>query len=203
MNFVQLARDRVYFLNPAENTVHVYKDNVTYFEDAGDYYVSNDTILYYNQLNKGPVKIIAVNALFKKAIYVGKFYKEEHSYFIILVAASISLVILVVLVLIKKRTKNQLKLDEVERRLLEHLFKSKDQMINTNDLNDLLDCATKSQENQRRIRYVILNQINQKLESHLQIKNAIERTPSEEDKRIFNYHLKRGIEKKIESILSK
>lgn len=201
-NFVQLARDRVYFLNPSENTVHVYKDNVTYFEDAGDYYVSNDTILYYNQLNKGPVKIIAVNTLFKKATYVGKFYEEEHSYFIILVAASISLVILLVLLLMKKRTKNQLKLDEVERRLLENLYKSKDQMINTNDLNDLLDCANKSQENQRRIRYVILNQINQKLESHLQIKNAIERTPSEEDKRIFNYHLKRGIEEKIESILS-
>ena len=89
----------------------------------------------------------------------------------------------------------------METRLLTHLFQANDHMISTLDLNELLDCSTKSQENQRRIRYLILNQLNQKLENHLNIKNAIERTPSEEDKRIFNYHLKLGIESKIQSII--
>jgi hypothetical protein len=200
-HFVQLERDKVYFLNPEENTIHVYSDNTTYFEDAGYHYVSQDTIIYYSAQNKGNLRLIPVNNLLKKSKFVGKFYSESTSintYFLILAFLCLGIFMLM---LLRKKRKKSIKLDDLEYKLLTHLLQSKGQTISTIDLNELLDCATKSQENQRRIRYLILNQINQKLENHFNIKNAIERTPSEDDKRIFNYHLKRGIEAIIEKAI--
>lgn len=200
-HFVQLERDRVYFLNPLANTIHVYADNTSYFEEAGNHYVSHDTVVYYNPHNKGNLRIIAVNSLLKKSKYVGQFYDVSSITFPFYVYVLILCFIIATVLLVRKKREKSFKLDEVETRLLTHLFQANDHMISTLDLNELLDCSTKSQENQRRIRYLILNQLNQKLENHLNIKNAIERTPSEEDKRIFNYHLKHGIGGKIQSLI--
>jgi hypothetical protein len=65
----------------------------------------------------------------------------------------------------------------------------------------LLDCDTKSQESQRRIRFMVIKQINEKIEMHLGIQECIERIPSEEDKRLTNYRLKSGTEKKIKELV--
>lgn len=200
-HFVQLERDRVYFLNPLANTIHVYADNTSYFEEAGNHYVSHDTVMYYNPLNKGNLRIIAVNSLLKKSTYVGEFYDDSTSSFPNYAYAFILCILIAIVFLVRKKRKKSFKLDEVETKLLTYLLQANKHTISTLDLNDLLDCSTKSQENQRRIRYLILNQLNQKLENQLSIKNAIERTPSEEDRRIFNYHLKPGIESKIQSII--
>lgn len=200
-HFVQLERDRVYFLNPLANTIHVYADNTSYFEEAGNHYVSHDTVMYYNPLNKGNLRIIAVNSLLKKSTYVGEFYDDSTSSFPNYAYAFILCILIAIVFLVRKKRKKSFKLDEVETKLLTYLLKANNHTISTLDLNDLLDCSTKSQENQRRIRYVILNQLNQKLEAHLNIKNSIDRSPSEEDKRIFNYHLKPGIEGKIQSLV--
>ncbi|MEY2940391.1 MAG: hypothetical protein RJA67_76 [Bacteroidota bacterium] len=200
-HFVQLERDRVYFLNPLANTIHVYADNTSYFEEAGNHYVSHDTVMYYNPQNKGNLRIIAVNNLLKKSTYVGEFYDDSTSSFPNYAYVLILCILIAIIFLVRKKREKSFKLDEVETKLLTYLFHANNHTISTLDLNELLDCSTKSQENQRRIRYLILNQLNQKLENHLNIKNAIERTPSEEDKRIFNYHLKLGIESKIQSII--
>lgn len=199
--FVQLERDKVYFLNPSENSVYVYSDNTTYFEDAGYHYVSKDTIMYYNAQNKGNIRLIAVNSLIKKSKFVGKFYTESRSTNLYFWIFGILFLSITILFLLRRNRNKPIKLDELEYKLLTHLLQSKGQIISTIDLNELLDCSTKSQENQRRIRHIILTQINQKIENHLNIKNAIERTPSEEDKRIFNYHLKQGIDDAIKSAI--
>lgn len=197
-HFVQLERDKVYFLNPEENTIHVYSDNTTYFEDAGYHYISQDTVIYYSAQNNGNLRLIPVNSLLKKSKFVGRFYSESTSTNTYLLILAFLFLGVFILILIRKKRKKSIKLDDLEHKLLAHLLQSKGQIISTIDLNELLDCSTKSQENQRRIRYLILNQINQKIENHFNINNAIERTPSEEDKRIFNYHLKPGIEGIIE-----
>lgn len=200
-HFVQLERDRVYFLNPNENTIHVYSDNTTYFEEAGYYYVSNDTVIYFNLYNKGIHRIIAVNSLLKKSKYIGQFYNASTAIIPYYAYILTPFLIISTFLFFRKKRKKTFKLDEVENKLLTHLLQANNHTISTLDLNDILDCSTKSQENQRRIRHLILNQLNQKLEDQLSIKNAIERTPSEEDRRIYNYHLKPGIESKIQTII--
>lgn len=104
----------------------------------------------------------------------------------------------------QSQSRNRKKLSwlcDPERKLLDHLLQHRDQNITTIDLNELLNCAKKSQESQRRIRHLVINRINFHLEFRFKIKNAIERSPSEEDKRMFNYHLKPGIEDQIKSLL--
>jgi hypothetical protein len=73
--------------------------------------------------------------------------------------------------------------------------------IPTNELNEILECDTKSQENQRRIRFMTIKQVNEKLDFYYNIKNAIERSASTEDKRLVTYRLKKGVKEKIKAIL--
>jgi hypothetical protein len=68
-------------------------------------------------------------------------------------------------------------------------------------LNEILECGNKSQENQRRIRFMTIKQVNEKLAYYYNIKNAIERSAYTEDKRLINYRLKKGVKEKIKAIL--
>jgi hypothetical protein len=89
----------------------------------------------------------------------------------------------------------------LERKLLKALLAAGENYIPTNELNDILECGTKSQENQRRIRFMTIKQVNEKLAYYYNIKNAIERLASTEDKRLINYRLKKGVKEKIKAIL--
>lgn len=199
-HFVQLAGDKVYFINPIENSIHVFQDNSMYFEAGSNHFVSNDSIIYYKFGSSGPFQIIPVNSLLKKATYVGKFYEPNNTLWYIGIAIFLAAGI-ITLVIIQWRKKRQPKFNEIELKLLTFLVTSKGKLITTYDINDLLECSHKSQESQRRIRHLIINQINTKLDYNYQIKNAIERIPSEEDKRIVNYQLNIDTIEKIQKIV--
>jgi hypothetical protein len=89
----------------------------------------------------------------------------------------------------------------MELKLLNALIEAGQSSISTNELNDILDCSHKSQENQRRIRFMIIKQVNEKLAFYYNIKHAIERTASTEDKRLVSYRLKKGAKDKIKAML--
>ncbi len=200
-HFIQLGNDKVYFINPIENTIHLFQDNTTYFESGSEYFISNDSILYFKNGLNGVQQIIAVNALLKKSTFVGPFYAENHTNRNLLLIGIVFSALLLFIIL-KWRKKHQPKFEETELKVLRFLIASKGKMVTTYDINDLLECSNKSQESQRRIRHIVINQINTKLEYNHQIKNAIVRIPSEEDKRIIHYQLSPGMEDKIERILS-
>jgi len=200
-HFVQFGRDKVYLINPIENKVFVYQDNATYFEEGNHYFIKNDTIFYTKPQNlNSPLFIIPVNELLKKSTYVGEFYSKDFTFEIILIILLISISLSVIL-FIKWKKKKHKTLDETEKKVLNYFLKSSNKSITTIDLNEILDCTHKSQESQRRARHITINQINDFLEQEFQIQQAIERIPSEDDKRIIHYQLKKGIEQKIEKIL--
>jgi hypothetical protein len=200
-HFIQMARDRIYIIDPVQNEVYLYKDNATYFEaGGGEYYLSGDTIKYYHFMNRGPLSVIAVNALLKKAELVGKFYEADYTNYYL--GASILLILAAGAYWIyQRKRKLQPTFDSLERKLLKALMDSGDNFIPTNELNEILECDTKSQENQRRIRFMTIKQVNEKLAFYYNIKNAIERTASTEDKRLITYRLKKGVKEKIKAIL--
>jgi hypothetical protein len=199
-HFVHLARDRAYIIDPAKNEVYQYLDNSTYFEANGDFFVSGDTIKYFHFAHRGPLSIIPVNELLKKSTYIGRFYEPDYSLYYL---GGVGLLILIGIfywVYTRKR-KIEPSFDDLERKLLKALIDSGDNYIPTNELNEILECASKSQENQRRIRFMTIKQVNEKLAFYYNIKNAIERTASTEDKRLITYRLKKGVREKIKAIL--
>jgi len=199
-HFVQLANDKVYFIDPIKNSIHVFQDNATYFEDGSNYFISNDSIIYFKNASEGPFQIIPVNSLLKKASYIGKFYAPNNTLWYIGIAIFLAAGI-ITFGIIQWRKNRQPKFNEIELKLLTFLVTSKGKLVTTYDINDLLECSHKSQESQRRIRHLIINQINTKLDYNYQIKNAIERIPSEEDKRIVNYQLNIDTIEKIQKIV--
>lgn len=198
--FVHLARDRAYIIDPEKNEVYQYKDNAIYFESGGEHYVSGDTIKYFHFTHRGPLSIIPVNELLKKSTYIGRFYEPDYSPYYLGGAGLLILIGVFYWVYTKKR-KIEPSFDALERKLLKALIESGENYIPTNELNEILDCANKSQENQRRIRFMTIKQVNEKLAFYYNIKNAIERTASTEDKRLITYRLKKGVKEKIKAIL--
>lgn len=199
-HFIQLAGDRLYIIDPAKNEVYLYKDNGKYFEPGGKHYVSQDTIKYYHFAHRGPISIIPVLDLLKKSSYIGPFYVQDYTTYYLIGLLLLGLGGITFLIYQRKR-KLKPNFDPLERKLLKALLASGENYIPTNDLNEILDCGTKSPENQRRIRFMTIKQVNEKLAFYCNIKNAIERSASTEDKRLVTYRLKRGIQEKIKTIL--
>ncbi len=199
-HFVQLATDRLYIIDPAKNEVYMYKDNATYFESSGNHFVNGDTIKYYHFQHRGPLTSIPVLALLNKSTYEGPFYLTDYSPYYYGFAALVSIMVIIMFIYKTKR-KLEPSFDAMERKLLNALIVAGESSISTNELNDILDCSQKSQENQRRIRFMIIKQVNEKLAFYYNIKNAIERTASTEDKRLITYRLKKGVKDKIKAIL--
>jgi hypothetical protein len=69
--------------------------------------------------------------------------------------------------------------------------------INTEQINDLLELADKSTDNQRKIRHEFIKTLNLKLKMMYNFDNSIERNQSNTDKRIFNYQLNEEIIEKL------
>jgi DNA-binding response OmpR family regulator len=141
-----------------------------------------------------------VNALLKKASYFGTFYEKDYSAYYFGAIACL-LLGLGAWLFIRNRSTKEIRLEAAEIKLLKRLLEEQNRPVSTQELNKLLDCDTKSQESQRRIRFMMIKQINEKIELHLDIHDCIERIPSEEDKRLTNYRLKQGTEKKIKDLV--
>lgn len=199
-HFVHMARDRIYIIDPIKNEIYLYKDNGSYFEGGGNHYISDDTIKYYRYADRGPLYIIPVNSLLKKSTYLGKFYQIDYTkYYVGGIIACITLAL--GFWIYRKKRKLEPSFDSLERKLLKALLDAGENSLATNELNDILECGNKSQENQRRIRFLTIKQVNEKLDFYYNIKNAIERNASTEDKRLITYRLKLGVKEKIKSLL--
>ncbi|MEN9959033.1 MAG: hypothetical protein RLZZ474_1277, partial [Bacteroidota bacterium] len=198
-HFVQMARDRIYIIDPIKNEIYEYKDNSTYFESGGSHFISGDTVKYYHYEHRGPLSIIPIKALLKKSTYLGKFYEVDYTNYYL--GGIIALIFLAIGYWIyQKKSKLEPTFDNLERKLLKALLDAGENYLATNELNDILECESKSQENQRRIRFMTIKQVNEKLAFYYNINNAIERTASTEDKRLITYRLKKGVREKIKAI---
>jgi hypothetical protein len=199
-HFVQMARDRIFIIDPVKNAIYQYKDNGVYFEGGGNHFISDDTIKYFHYSDRGTLSIIPVNSLLKKSVYLGEFYQVDYTKYYL--SGILALTVLALGYWIyQKKSKLEPSFDPLERKLLKALLEAGENFIPTNDLNEILECGNKSQENQRRIRFMTIKQVNEKLAYYYNIKNAIERSASTEDKRLINYRLKKGVKEKIKAIL--
>lgn len=82
--------------------------------------------------------------------------------------------------------------DQVELALIKNiLIKGQNGSLTTQEVNTILNLDSKTLENQRKLRVQIIKEINHKIKLEFNIDEAIERSDSDEDKRLNIYRLKR------------
>jgi hypothetical protein len=197
-HFIQFARDKLYLINPIANTVHLVDDKAQMFS-ADDvktkYFKLGDTIYNYHDNGINIFKF-SKNEMLKKAKYFGPFYSQENHYisfligFLILIIGSIAVFFYVKS--IKRFTKSFDGIfEDLELQLINSLIDlGEHDYLTNNDINDILDINDKGQENQRKIKMNLINQINNKIANKFNIEEAICRKNILDDKRLKAYYMK-------------
>lgn len=203
--FLHFYEGNIFIINPHKNEVLLYKNPEKVLRMGHDQHLNGQKIHLYLGVDGGPVITIGVEELLKNATYWGVFYQKDLSLywlgggFLVFLAGAIFWII-------KKRNKNNSSVDfsMQEKKLLLKLLSLEDhENLTTQDLNDLLETSTKNPESQRRIRFITISEINQKLFLLYKIKNAIVRHPMEEDKRLMAYRLSSQLLPHLSSLKNK
>jgi hypothetical protein len=190
--FLHFIKKTIYIINPTKNEVYLYQDNSEDLDWGFDHYVDQDTLIAFKAKNEGPILKLSISEIQKKATYVGKFYTTGIQWYWYYIGL---LMIIIIMTILKWKRKESIEGDELiftelEKKFLNKLLDLKpNEYLNTFEINDILDASDKSQENQRKIRFNVIGQINKKLKSRYSWDNAIERKPLPEDKRLAVYML--------------
>lgn len=202
--FLHFDVANMYLIDPELNEVRVFKDYTQTLLFFNDYSIQTDTLIAFKQKNSGSVMKISLKELQKNSVYWGPFYANKISYYSHYIAAFILIFLLVILYW---RYNKSLKIKnsnftKVETKLLNRLLLlSPDEYLTTHDINDILEASDKSQENQRRIRFNVISQLNNKLKIKFGSENGIERKSLPEDKRLTIYVLDQQIISELKKLL--
>lgn len=190
--FLHFFNKSIYIIDPEKNEVHLYENNSQDLDIGVKQYVYQDTLVLFQNKNGGPIQKFSISEMQKKAVYFGKFYTTGLSWYWYYIGL---FVIIISITILKWKRKEAIDVDELslsnlERKLLNKLISLEpNEYLSTYDLNEILGATEKSQENQRKIRYNVINQINKKLKAKFNFECAIERKALPEDKRLTVYKL--------------
>jgi hypothetical protein len=196
-HFIQFFVDKLYFIEPIANSVQMveYSDQIFIKNRYSRIFKKGDTL--YNYFENGfTIDKFSKKDLLKKAKYIGPFYTNEPPYIWIVIVFLMVLVGLgIAFVLFKRKRKLKLPFtndfDQMELDLIQHLVAlAENTYLTNNEMNDILGLNDKSQDNQRKIKMNLINQINQKIDMKYQVKDAIGRISISEDKRLKAYYMK-------------
>lgn len=190
--FLHFANQNIYIIDPLKNQVYLHQDNKKNLILGYNPTLDQDTLILFKSHNEGPVLKLSISEIKKNSTYLGKFYTNGISWYWYYIGL---LLIIIIMTILKWKRKESIEGDELiftelEKRFLNKLLDLKpNEYLNTFEINDILDASDKSQENQRKIRFNVIGQINKKLKSRYNWDNAIERKPLPEDKRLTVYML--------------
>ncbi len=191
--FVQFSEEELFIIDPLNNQVFQYQNEIGSFRAAPLMYVQEGIIYGYWDEEGGKRFSFAIADLLKQSTMIGPFYKAK-SYLYYVLAGLAVLVIFGILFTYYRKNKKKLPLhlDEPEFSLLNALLAAP-QGLTTIEVNDVLGLSNKNLDNQRRLRLNIISNINHKLYLKYRLENAIVRTPSSVDKRQSLYTLKKEL----------
>lgn len=194
--FLKFDNSTIYIIDPGLNEVRSFKDYTKTLIFFNDYVIQNDTLIAFKEKNSGPLNKISLSDLRSKSVYWGRFYSHSitsYSYYI----AALTLIFLLGFSYWRYNKVQKIKnfnFTHVEKKLLHKLLLLKpNEYLTTHDINSILEASDKSQENQRRIRFNVINQLNNKLKLKLGTDSGVERKSLPEDKRLTVYVLDQHI----------
>ena len=186
----------IYFIDPVQNKVYSTTHIDLSFSSKGRFYSKEDTLIYYFP-DKGTILKYSIKNELAHADYIGPLYAKSLS-----TSGYIGIGLAILLVtglglFIKQRSASKRSnfFTKQEQILLSAFIKSGS--LSTQDINDVLGSASKSFDNQRRIRSIVLKQINQKLQKIYGLHEGIEKLADAEDKRLTIYRLQEGLAEKL------
>lgn len=202
--FLHFDLSNMYIIDPEINEVRVFKDYTQSLIYFNDFIVRNDSLIAFKEKNAGSLTTISLTELRKNSTYWGQFYtSSKMSYIYYLVSVTIIFLIGFIVWRYKElRKKKNFDFTKVEKNLLTKLLSlQSDEYLTTHDINDILEASGKSQENQRRIRFNVISQLNNKLKSKFGSESGIERKSLPEDKRLTIYVLDSQIVSELRKLL--
>lgn len=198
-HFFHFFLDELYLIDPLANTIQLVEDKTqTYVvtEDANKFFNKGDTIYIYKENGLSVFKF-SKQDLLKKAKYVGPFYREETLFTSNIVIGFLIAIAVGGLWFFYKKRKQRVRsyfsadFEEAELKLIQSLIVlGNNGYLTNNDISDVLGINEKSQDNQRKIKMNIINDINTKIAMRYHIKDAISRKSISEDKRLKAYYMK-------------
>lgn len=204
--FLHFQDGNIYVINPKTNEVHLYKNNKKSLLLGFLNHVDKDTITIFWDENKGPVQKVSITEIRSQSVYWGEFYSSglsRYGHYL-----GLTFIIVFVLFLWWRQSfirKNKVfSLTAVENKLLLKLLELKeDEYLTTHDINDIFETNDKSQENQRRIRFNVITELNNKLSLKFGYENGIDRKAMQADKRLIVYVLNPKIRSEIKVYFKK
>lgn len=190
--FLHFANANLYIIDPIKNEVYLYQDNKKDLNWGYSPFVAQDTFIIFRGQNEGPIQKLSISEMKRNATYIGEFYTSGIPWKWYSVGLFLIIFIITVLKWKRKETidSKELMFTQLERKFLNKLLGLKpNEYLNTYEINDILEASDKTQENQRKIRFNVISQINKKLKAKYNWDNAIDRKPLPEDKRLTIYKL--------------
>lgn len=202
--FLHFINNSIYIIDPEKNEVHIYKNNSENLNFGDKQFVYQDTLVLFRSKNGGPIQKVSISEIQKNATYFGKFYNSDLAWYWYYIGI---FVVIITITILKWKKKEVIEIDELslsplERKLLNKLISlNPNEYLSTQDLNEILGTVEKSQENQRKIRYNVINQINKKLKAKYNWENTIKRTPLPEDKRLTVYRIDSAVTNELKKFI--
>lgn len=204
--FFHFYDGEIFVINPQTNEVHQYKNKNKSLMYGYLNHVNKDTITIFWDENGGSVQKLSISEIRSKSTYWGEFYSSGISsswYY-----GGITFLLSIVSILWWRQNRSNknkaLSFTKLERNLLLELLElSSEEYLTTHDINDILEITDKTQDNQRKIRFKLIGELNNKLRVKFGCENGIDRITLPEDKRLNAYVLNQEIRTELKNLLNK
>ena len=195
--FICWSTTEFYIIDPRANKVYGNKTMDIAFNSSSKFYTKGDSLIHYSS-DGSTIWKYSIKKILDDSEYMGPLYSKS-SLNNKIITFGILLVGVLSVFLIAQRTKKRqgIFFTEQEKALLRAFIKSGS--LNTHDMNDVLGTETKSLDNQRRIRSIVIKQMNEKILKTYGIKEGIKKQADADDKRLTSYRLQDDVIEKLEA----
>jgi hypothetical protein len=195
--FIGWSTKELYIIDPSENKIYSNTKIELAFDVAGKLYTKADTLIYYSPngriILKHAIKKILEDSDELGPLYTNNIFTSNYMPIGLGVLLLGGLGAYVQVRRSKRKRSNYF--TEPEENLLSAFIQSGS--LSTQDINEVLGSASKSLDNQRRIRSITIKQINQKLFEAYGVKEGIEKQSDVEDKRLTIYNLQESLAERL------
>ena len=195
--FICWSTTEFYIIDPRANKVYGNKTMDIAFNSSSKFYTKGDSLIHYSS-DGSTIWKYSIKKMLEESEELGPLYTNNiftNNYMPIGLGVLLLGGLGAYVQVRRSKRKHSSYFTEQEENLLSAFIQSGS--LSTQDINEVLGSASKSLDNQRRIRSITIKQINQKLFEAYGIKEGIEKQADAEDKRLTIYNLRESLAERL------